>query len=104
MQYSTSKKESDRPDRKGFTFHVGENYVGYITIAEFDRNGNRVMDEAMAHELAKPEVMAGVLTSAELRPYSVKGVADNKDLSALITNVTSTTPSVATQTESPLPQ
>lgn len=67
-----------RKNNKGFTIHVGENYVGYIVIGE-----NKVPEDAVV-KLQDPRNMLAVLAKAELRPFAPAKDNDTDYLDAIL--------------------
>lgn len=66
-----------RKQNKGFTVHVGEEYVGHFVI-----NEDRVAPETIAN-LQKPEIMKSVLAEAELRAFVSEADRPKRDTSAI---------------------
>lgn len=80
MQQNNGNNFAQRQN-KGFTIHLGDEYVGHLVI-----NEDRVNPKTVA-QLQKPEIMKTVLASVELRPFVPKeerGYRDTSGLEALI--------------------
>ncbi len=82
----TIDNTSGKPQNRGFTLHMGDTYLGFLTIGEFDRNGKRVIKQNTADGMATPEGMQRLLDSGaiELRPYAEKEVADTSDIDSIL--------------------
>ena len=73
------QRTNNQVQNKGFTIHVGETYVGYLTIGEKNTPATTVL------ALQNPDNMKAVLEKAELRPYADKAPADMSSVDAIIT-------------------
>jgi hypothetical protein len=69
---------NERPERKGFTIHVGNDYLGYIHL-----NDDNV-DEAVLEQLLNPANFKLVIAGAELRAFKKKEVNQLSDVTALL--------------------
>jgi len=83
------EKNDERAPNKGFTFHIGKTYLGFITIAD-----DKLPPETVA-ELTDPETMKGVISNAELRPYKAKEAQDTTDVMDVIAGLGKQTPEVS---------
>ncbi len=81
-----NNSNTDIPN-KGFTIHVGDTYIGFLTVAEFNKQGKRVMPEHTAENMQKPENMAALLSKAELRPYKPVEEADTASVDEIMESV-----------------
>lgn len=77
MERSNTVNSFVKPHNKGFTIHLGDEYVGHLTI-----NEDRVAPATVAN-LQKPEIMKMILAEAELRKYVPKEERANRNTSAM---------------------
>jgi len=99
---SNNSNGGELKQNKGFTIYLGDTYVAFLTIAEFDRNGRRLMAEEDAIALQEAVTMESVLATAEMRPYAPKEVKSSPALSAVIAKAKETKPAPVTEAVSPL--
>jgi len=75
MNFSTSGNNNNgRSKNKGFTVHVGDQYVGYIVI------GEKNVPEDTVVALQEPDNMTAILNSAELRPFKDPELVDTSSV------------------------
>lgn len=83
MQKRTTTTAAEKAERKGFTVHVGETYVGYLII------GEKNVPAATLTAMQDPDNMAAILNKADLRPFKEAEDADMSAIDAIIAGVTS---------------
>lgn len=69
-----STNRSKNPNQRGFSFFVGDKYIGYMTIKEFDGNGRRVLAEGTAVRLAEKATFENLMSTGHVtvKPYEEK--------------------------------
>ena len=76
-----NRPNNDQKNNKGFTLHIGETYIGFLTIAD-------KVPEVTASAMQDPAVMKAMLEQAELRPYAPKESQDMSGVNAIIAAAT----------------
>lgn len=77
MERSNNNTGFIQKQNKGFTIHLGDEYVGHLVI-----NEDRISPQTIAN-LQKPAVMKMVLAEAELRKFVPKEERENRDTSGI---------------------
>lgn len=71
-------QRNTRDQNKGFTIHVDDTYVGFLTI------GEKNVPAATVKALQEADNMKAVLAKADLRPYQEKPDVDTKGVMDII--------------------
>lgn len=76
------KNTNARPDNKGFTIHLGDNYIGYVVI------GEKNVPEETLKNLQDPVKFSALAAQAEFRPFAEKADTDMSDVDDILNSVT----------------